>query len=73
LNMAKKGQREPADRSRERKTVPFNIRVAPAEKEAFGRAAEIAGVPLSSWVRERLRRIAIGELRQAGDPIPFQR
>ena len=34
-------------------------------------AAKIAGIPLSSWVRERLRLAAIHELEAAGKRIPF--
>jgi hypothetical protein len=58
-------------RSREKKTVPFNLRVAPAEKAAFVRAAEIAGVPISAWVRERLRVAAMRELDNVGEQAPF--
>jgi hypothetical protein len=41
------------------------------EKEAFKDAAQLAGVPLSSWVRERLRQVATRELKAASHPIPF--
>jgi hypothetical protein len=54
-----------------KKTVPFNIRVAATEKVAFVRAAQIAGVPVSGWVRERLRAAAIRELDNVGEPAPF--
>jgi len=47
------------------------IRVEPEEKEAFQTAAEIAGIPLSNWIRERLRRSARIELEEAGKKIPF--
>jgi len=33
--------------------------------------AVAAGVPLSVWIRERLRRIARDELREAGKELPF--
>jgi uncharacterized protein (DUF1778 family) len=56
---------------KERKTVPFNIRVTPKEKTAFVRAAEIAGVPISSWVRERLRAAAFREFDNVGEPASF--
>jgi hypothetical protein len=42
-----------------------------AEKEGFLEAASIAGIPLSSWVRERLRLTAIRNLESAGHKIPF--
>lgn len=41
------------------------------EKQGFIEAAELAGIPLSSWVRERLRLAAIRELENAGRKIPF--
>jgi hypothetical protein len=34
------------------------IRTAEAEREAYRRAAERAGVPLSEWIRERLNKAA---------------
>jgi hypothetical protein len=45
----------------------------PSEKEAFKSAADLAGVSLSSWVRERLRRMAIRELEEVAHPIAFLR
>ena len=32
---------------------------------------DIAGISLSSWIRERLRLAAIRELEQAGRKVPF--
>ena len=58
-------------RSDEKKIVPFNIRVAESEKVAFERAAEVAGVSVSAWVRERLRKAAKADLQEAGQPVPF--
>jgi hypothetical protein len=49
--------------------VSLLIRVQGAEKETFQDAANYAGVPLSAWVRERLRQAAIKELEGAGLPI----
>jgi uncharacterized protein (DUF1778 family) len=51
----------------------LEVRLSPQEKEGFRMAAEIAGISLSDWVRERLRRVARQELEQAGHPIPFIR
>lgn len=45
---------------------PLLVRLESAEKETFRSAAELAGVPLSEWVRDRLRRSATRELRRAG-------
>ncbi len=47
------------------------VRVEADEKEAFKDAARLAGIPLSSWVRERLRRVAVNELQEAARPIAF--
>jgi len=49
----------------------LDVRLEPDEKVAFKAAAELAGVPFSVWVRERLRRSAIRELEEAGRPIAF--
>jgi uncharacterized protein (DUF1778 family) len=49
----------------------MKLRLQPEEKEAFEQAAELAGVPLSAWVRERLRRAARRELDEDGKPVPF--
>jgi hypothetical protein len=42
-----------------------------SEKEAFRAAAELAGLDLSAWIRERLRRIARRELQEAGHSVVF--
>ncbi len=49
----------------------MQIRLTDLEKQGFLAAAEIAGIPLSSWVRERLRLAAIRDLESAGQKIPF--
>jgi hypothetical protein len=54
-----------------RKTAVLLIRLMPAEKVAFVEAASLAGIPLSSWIRERLRLAAIRELEGAGRAVPF--
>lgn len=53
------------------KSVVLQIRISDSEKEAFGLAAALAGISLSSWVRERLRLTAIRELEGAGRRVPF--
>jgi len=73
-----KGMRKPkrgrppkeADRLR---SEPLLVRLEVTEKEAFRDAADLAGVPLSTWVRERLRQIAVRELEKAARPIAFLR
>lgn len=53
------------------KSESMEVRLTADEKLAFREAAEIAGIPLSAWVRERLRRAAIRELEEASRPIAF--
>ena len=57
--------------SQGRKDVPLNLRVSAEEKEAFAQAADIAGLGVSAWVRERLRRVARSELESANLPVAF--
>ena len=47
------------------------IRVSALEKEGFEKAAEIAGIGLSAWARERLRNVAIKELQDVGEKVVF--
>jgi hypothetical protein len=51
----------------------LQLRLLPAEKEAFRKAADLAGIALSAWVRERLRGAARRELTDAGEQVPFHR
>ena len=53
------------------KAEVIKVRVEPTEKQGFQEAADIAGIALSAWMRERLRRSAIRELEEANRPIPF--
>ena len=53
------------------KTETIKLRVSVDEKRAFQDAADIAGLPLSAWVRERLRKAARLELEAAGRQIAF--
>jgi uncharacterized protein (DUF1778 family) len=53
------------------KTDVARLRLTPSEKEAFQVAASMAGLSLSSWIRERLRKAAAAELERAGKPIAF--
>lgn len=55
------------------KTDTFKLRLSPGEKESFQKAANLAGVALSAWVRERLRSAARRELTEAGEQVPFYR
>jgi uncharacterized protein (DUF1778 family) len=49
----------------------LQIRLTPAEKAGIAQAAALAGISLSSWVRERLRLAAIRDLESAGLRVPF--
>jgi len=51
-----------------KRDVPFLMRLTKSEKDGFDTAAEIAGIDLSSWARERLRNAAISELQRASRP-----
>ena len=53
------------------KGIRLDMRLDEAEKEAFRAAAELSGLDLSAWIRERLRRVARGELEKAGQSVPF--
>ena len=49
----------------------MELRLDSAEKEAFRTAAEAAGMALSVWVRERLRKAAKKELEGRDMPVAF--
>lgn len=49
------------------------VRIQADEKEAFETAAKLAGIPLSAWVRERLRLMATRELEKVGITPAYHR
>lgn len=53
------------------KTEYIEVRCELSEKDAFRAAADAAGLPLSGWIRERLRRVARKELEDMGMPVAF--
>jgi uncharacterized protein (DUF1778 family) len=53
------------------KTVYIEMRVEQSEKDTFRAAADAAGLPLSGWIRQRLRRDAKKELEDLGLPVAF--
>jgi uncharacterized protein (DUF1778 family) len=55
------------------KGIRLDMRLEASEKEAFRAAADLAGLDLSAWIRERLRMVARQELEAASLPIPFLR
>lgn len=54
-----------------KKEQSIMIRVSQLEKEGFARAAEISGIGLSAWARQKLRSAAIKDLQDVGMKIPF--
>jgi hypothetical protein len=58
-------------RSRTPKQEHLILRLTEQEKLAFNQCADMSGLPMSAWVRERLRRASVRELEEAGLPIPF--
>jgi hypothetical protein len=67
-----KGGRPPKEPG-ELRNEDLLVKLKADEKEAFKDAANLAGVSLSTWVRERLRQVAIKELQSASQPIAFLR
>jgi uncharacterized protein (DUF1778 family) len=61
----------PKKPARHRKAEILKLRLESSEKRAFQDAADIAGIPLSAWLRERARRAAVRELEEAGRRIAF--
>jgi hypothetical protein len=55
------------------KTASVEVRMTAEEKRGFQQAAELSGIALSAWIRERLRRAATRELEDAGKGVPFLR
>lgn len=53
------------------KSEIIRIRIASDEKSAFQNAADLSGISLSAWMRERLRRAARRELQDANRKVPF--
>jgi predicted HicB family RNase H-like nuclease len=63
----------PKKAANERKASVTQIRLQPSEKEGFAEAAQLAGLSLSAWMRERLRIAAKKELEQFGKTAVFLR
>jgi uncharacterized protein (DUF1778 family) len=61
----------PPKQANQRKADYLDIRLEPAEKQAFKDAAALSGLDLSAWVRERLRSAARKELDSAAMPVAF--
>ena len=53
------------------KTEYIEMRVEKSEKDTFRAAADAAGLPLSGWIRQRLRRDSKKELEDLGLPVAY--
>jgi uncharacterized protein (DUF1778 family) len=53
------------------KTEYIELRCEPGEKDSFRDAADAAGMPMSGWIRDRLRRAARKELEDLERPVAF--
>jgi len=49
----------------------LELRVKASEKQAFKAAADLAGISMAAWARERLRRATIRELEEASVRVAF--
>lgn len=49
----------------------MQFRASSLEKQTLRDAAGVAGIDLSTWIRERLLRAARRELEEAGRKIPY--
>lgn len=71
-DMKNKNEKRRGRPSKEKtKGVRLDMRLEELEKEAFSTAADLSGLDLSAWIRERLRKVAKSELEDAGQPVPF--
>lgn len=62
---------ESTTKARRMKTASSELRIGEDEKEGFRLAANLAGLSLSAWMRERLRDSAATTLEAEGRRIPF--
>ena len=65
------GRGRPPKGSDKIKSGRLNIRLSETEKAAFNEAAELSGLELSAWIRERLRQVAKKELEANGREVVF--
>lgn len=66
-----KGRGRPKKSSDQLQTEYLDVRLSTAEKQAFKAAADLAGMPVSVWVRDRLRAASRKELQDAGRDVEF--
>ena len=53
------------------KDYNLQVRLTQAERETLKMAAQAAGISLSAWLRDRLRKAARVELQSSGIKVPF--
>jgi uncharacterized protein (DUF1778 family) len=71
MNTTKKKMGRPKKTPEATKADYIEVRCEESEKQAFRAAAEAAGLPLSGWIRERLRKVARKELEDMNMPVAF--
>jgi CxxC motif-containing protein (DUF1111 family) len=71
MSTRRNGRGRPPKGSAETKTESLLLRLSISEKQGFLDAAQLAGVPLTVWIRERLRQVAARELQSAEKPVAF--
>lgn len=71
MKTQQKRRGRPPKSSGETKSEGILLRLDAQEKQGFRSAAELAGIPVAVWMRERLRTVARKELVEAGMAIPF--
>ena len=49
----------------------IELRLSSDEKKAFRDAADLSGMALAAWVRDRLRKASARELEKAEKPVAF--
>ena len=54
-----------------KKDTQILIKVSEDERDGFRRAADIAGIGVSAWARQKLRAAAVQELQTIGESVPF--
>ena len=70
--MGKKQSRgRPKKKEADSKNQLLQVRLEQSEKDGFEAAAKMAGLPLSTWVRMKLRESAVTELEQYGKTPKF--
>lgn len=68
--MAKKRGAPKKPASKKKDTAKLLL-MTDAEAATFDAAADLSGLPTSSWMRQRLRAAARAELEAARQPVPF--